>query len=44
MQDGNIIKAISTDSPALLDTKNQAVLDEVMRAKNPELLDESVSR
>ena len=39
---GNIVKAISTDSPALLDTKNQAVLDEVMRAKNPELLDESV--
>jgi energy-coupling factor transporter ATP-binding protein EcfA2 len=39
---GNIVKAISTDSPALLDTENQAVLDEVMRAKNPELLDESV--
>ena len=39
---GNTVKAISTDSPALLDTENQAVLDEVMRAKNPELLDESV--
>jgi ABC-type dipeptide/oligopeptide/nickel transport system ATPase subunit len=40
-KDGNTIKAVSTDSPALLDTKNQVVLDEVMRAKNPELLDES---
>jgi energy-coupling factor transporter ATP-binding protein EcfA2 len=41
-EQGNIVKAISEDSPALLDTKNQAVLDEVMRAKNPQLLDESV--
>ena len=40
-KDGNTIKAVSTDSPALLDTENQVVLTKVERAKNPELLDES---